>query len=262
MQKNTLQVTTFNIRCFGFNGDYFSKTFQEDRIPFLKKFLIEEFSDTDVFILQEIIDLKILPEILPSGFKFYSYTHDYPRHMHVALCCKQEFVFTDAQPIPHTTIDKTKSRPALYGQLSCSETNTPLAHIVGVHLKSDYNNTNNRIKQCRSISEFLQDKTPPLPTVIAGDFNSHLMERTKKNRNDVFYMDDIFSKLGLKRAITNTHTYVTTEEAALLDHLWTSAKILKSQVYDYTQYSEVQALQNYFSQISDHLPVSVTLEMS
>ncbi len=64
-----LKITTFNIRCFGFDGQYYAPQKSESRIPFLKDFIQKNFFDTDVFILQEVMDLNILNQILPDGFK-------------------------------------------------------------------------------------------------------------------------------------------------------------------------------------------------
>ncbi|MCO5114228.1 MAG: endonuclease/exonuclease/phosphatase family protein [Bdellovibrionaceae bacterium] len=255
-----LTLTSFNIRCFGFNGDYFAPAKSELRVPFLKKFVFDHFSNTDVFILQEIMDPSLLPNLLPQGFKFYTYEHTYPRHMYIALCCRQGLDFVETQIIPDTAIDSTSSRPAFYGVLTQGK--TPLAQIVGVHLKSDYNNTDNRIKQALAICEFLNQKQDPLPVVLAGDFNSHLNSKTKKNRDDLFYLNDLFEKQGLKRAELFDFTYITSFERAHLDHIWTSAQILETRTYNYTSYAPAaEALKKYFDEISDHLPVSATLAL-
>src|SRR6218665_3891413 len=95
-----LIVTTFNIRCFGFNGDYHGKHKVEFRIPYLKDFILKNNLDSDVFVLQEIMDPSIVNQILPDGFKFYTYTHDYERHMYIVLCCKKEFEFKEVLTIP------------------------------------------------------------------------------------------------------------------------------------------------------------------
>lgn len=256
----SLTLTTFNIRCFGFNGDYFSPTKSESRLSYLKNFIAKHFSDTDVFVLQEIMDLSLLEHILPLGFKSYSYPHNYPRHMHVVLCCRAGLEFGEVQVIPYTTIDETTSRPALYGVLQ--HRGQPIMQVVGVHLKSDYNNTDNRLSQARHIAEFLKQHTLSLPTLIAGDFNSHLNQKTKRNQNDLFYLEDIFSTLNLKRVSGEDFTYITSYERAHLDHVWTDLSPLRSATYNYGDYATAdEALKRYFDEISDHLPVTVELDL-
>lgn len=251
-----LNFVSFNIRCFGFNGDYFSPTPSESRVQFLKKFFAENFSDTDVFILQEIMDTSILAEILPEGFKFYHYTHEYPRHMHVVLCCKQKFNFQDTTTISGTALDDTKSRPAFYGKLYKGQ--APIAHIIGAHLKSGYEDSQLRLKQGRAIGEFINTLNPKLPVVMAGDFNSHIKEKTGLPQDDLFFLKEIFQGSGLNLVSHKTWTYITAFEKASLDHFWTNAIVESTEVYDVESYSK--NLQDYYDQISDHLPVKASLK--
>lgn len=256
---SNLTLTTFNIRCFGFNGNYHAVNRMEYRIQFLKSFIEKYFSDTDVFIFQEIMDLSILNQILPDGFKFYHYTHDYPRHMYVVLACRKEFDFSDVQIIPNTALDDTKSRYAFYGKLIQDQKD--IAHIIGVHLKSGYEHTEKRIFQCQLIYDFINSLSTNLPVVLAGDFNSHFKTRTGKDEDDLSYFKTIF-KDQMTLTEHNKKTYILPMEETHLDHFWIrNAQVQKLEVYDFEHYSENNALKKYYSEISDHLPVKIKLKL-
>lgn len=254
-----LKLTTFNIRCFGFNGDYFAPSPSESRISYIKSFLEENYNDTDVFILQEVMDYSLLKDILPVGFKAYYVPHSYPRHMHVALCCRDTFEFLNVEIIPNTALDDTKSRPALYGKLV--KNNTFIAHIIGVHLKSGYEHSDNRLKQAHAIVDYLNDIKASDLKIIAGDFNSHTKDKTGKDQDDLFFLNEIFQKLDLKNVDQNNSTYVTAFEKAKLDHFWTNSAAKEISIYDYNLFSHAEPLKEYFDKISDHLPVTINLAL-
>lgn len=257
LMKMPLSVVTFNIRCFGFNGDYFAVGRSETRLTYLKEFILEQALDSDVIILQEIMDLSLLNQILPEGYKFYHYAHEYPRHMHLVLCCKEEFDFEDIQTIPGTSLDETTSRPALYGRLT--KEGQSLAQVIGVHLKSSYEHTENRIKQVKAISKFIEESAIDLPLIIGGDFNSHEKTKTKKERNDISYINEVFKPHGLVRVPNSAKTYVTIHETAHLDHIWTDAIVDELLLYPLPK--ESYLIKQYFNQISDHLPLKVKLKL-
>lgn len=253
-----LKIVTFNIRCFGFDGDYFARGRSESRIPYIKEFIQLNYSDVDVFIFQEIMDLSILKSILPDGFKFYHYDHEYPRHMHVVLACKNEFDFADVQIIENTALDQTKSRPALYGKLT--QKKKSVAHVIGLHLKSGFEHTDKRMKQCQIICDFINTLDKDLPVVMAGDFNSHFKIRTKKEFDDLSFFQKIFED-QLTLEDHNKKTYVLPTEDAHLDHFWTRGISVKDlEVYELEKYTTANALKNYYREISDHLPVKITLK--
>lgn len=256
---NTLTLATFNIRCFGFNGDYFAQSPSESRLDYLKAFIANEYSDVDVFVLQEIMDHSVLEKILPEGYKFYKYNHDYPRHMHVVLCCRQDLDFEDVVTVPNTTLDETKSRPAIYGRLV--KDNRTLMHVVGVHLKSGYEHTKNRVKQAEAISDFLKAINPDEPILITGDFNSHLRLKTGKKQDDIYFLNEVFSQCKLRRVDQTKSTYVTAFEQAFLDHFWTNRDAKSISVYDIHKYSQSNSVKTFFDQISDHLPVKISIDI-
>lgn len=254
-----LNIVSFNIRCFGFDGDYYARHRIESRLTTLKTFIELNYSDVDVFILQEIMDLELVHKILPEGFKTYHYAHEYERHMFVVLACKEPLNFSDLQIVPNTTLDETTSRPAIYGQLNLNK--TPIAHILGVHLKSGFEHTDKRIFQCEQIGLFLEGLKLKLPVIMGGDFNSHFKTRTSKKKDDLEYLQALFEK-QLTLVEHHTKTYVLPTEIAQLDHFWIqSCKVKSIQVYDVMFYAEGNALKNYYREISDHLPVQLKVEI-
>lgn len=254
-----LNIVTFNIRCFGFDGDYFGKSRTESRIPFLKDFISSNFSETDVFVFQEIMNPVILTQILPKGFKTYTYQHDYNRHMFIVFACKEEYEIKDFQTIPGTTLDETRSRPAIYGQLT--HESQPVLDLVGVHLKSKHDHSENRRKQCRAISEFIENLPSQIPKVVTGDFNSHSKEKTFKSKDDLTYFEDIFSN---QMSLSHHHkpTYLSAKDTMILDHFFTQgARVLNISVYELPIYSTHGSFKKYFKEISDHLPVSIDIQV-
>lgn len=254
-----LNIVTFNIRCFGSDGDYFGKMNTESRIPFLKNFLDSNFHKTDVFVFQEIMDPLFLNQILPTGFKTYTYQHDYERHMFIVLACRAHFEIEDFQTIPGTSLDTNTSRPAVYGKLVFNK--SPILDIIGVHLKSKYDHTESRKKQVLSISEFIRGLPQNRPKVMTGDFNSHSKEQTLLEQDDLTDFEDILDN-QMTLANHNQPTYLSASDVMKLDHFFVQGvKVSELKVYDLPDYSSTGSFRKYFDEISDHLPVSVKIQL-
>gem|GEM_PF-2411512 len=254
-----LNIVTFNIRCFGFDGDYFGKNRQESRTPFLKAFLNAEFPGTDVFVFQEIMNPLIIDKILPEGFKTYTYPHNFNRHMFIVLACKEGYEVQALQTLPGTQLDDTRSRPAVYGQLIFKENH--ILDLIGVHLKSKHNHTEERLEQCRTISTFIDKLPEERPKVLLGDFNSHRKENTLKAKDDLFFIKEIFRN-QLRLAEHNKPTFLAANETMELDHAFVAnAQILNISVYDLPDYADTGSFKKYFKEISDHLPVRLQIQI-
>ena len=257
--KKEFKIVTFNIRCFGFDGDYFGKDKKESRLPFLKKFLDENFPDTDLFVLQEIMNPLIVDKFLPSGFNSYTYQHDFSRHMYIVFACKKDFQIKNLQIIADTALDSERSRPALFGTLFSEQ--KPVLDIIGVHLKSKYEHTENRKKQCQVISKFIENREEDRPLVLTGDFNTHAPDKTFKSLHDIEYLKEIFSD-QLTHHPHNNPTYLAAGDHIELDHFFTRGLKIKN-IDSYSLYndSESNPFKKYFNEISDHLPVELTLSL-
>ena len=257
---NELKITTFNIRCFGFGGEYYQKEMSELRGPYLKHFLEKNYSDTDVFVFQEIMNPLYLPVILPKGFKTYTYEHDYKRHMFIVIACRKELEIKDLQTIPDTALDDETSRPALYGLLT--HEGQPLLDIIGVHLKSKSDHTDSRIQQAKAILKFIETLPESHAKLMTGDFNSHVIESTLKDKDDLTYLQEVFEG-QLKLIAHNSNTYLSSRDIMSLDHFFISgAKALSVEVYNLPDYSPDQSFKNFYNEISDHLPVTIHLKLS
>jgi endonuclease/exonuclease/phosphatase family metal-dependent hydrolase len=255
-----LNLATFNIRCFGFDGNYQSQNKSEHRLANLQQFIFVNFSDCDILILQEIMDLSILNKILPSHYKIYHYSHNYPRHMYVVFACKPEFHFEDIKIVPNTALDTTKSRPILYGKLMKQD--QFLTHVFGVHLKSGYEHTSKRILQIQTLKEYIDSFNESDPIIIAGDFNSHNKEKTRQNKDDLYYLREILSKKNITHHQHNQKTYILPFSESELDHFWTkNTSVDDIQVFDPTLYAEQNTIKKYYDEISDHLPVKIKLQL-
>jgi len=254
-----LKITTFNIRCFGFGGNYYQREMSELRGPYLKHFLDTNFSDTDVFVFQEIMNPLYLPAILPKDFKMYTYDHDYKRHMFIVIACKKEFEIKNLQAIPNTALDYETSRPAVFGLLTLN--NKPLLEIIGVHLKSQSTHTDSRIEQAKAISKFIETLPKTHAKLLTGDFNSHRIEQTLKNKDDLTYLKEIFE--GQLRLIDHEQsTYLSTRDVMSIDHFFISGAESKSiEVYNLPDYSPDQSFKHFYNEISDHLPVTIYLQL-
>ena len=252
-----LKILSFNIRCFGYNGEYFAKSKFESRIDFLRDFISQNYSDIDVFIFQEIMDQSLLQQILPKGFRSYSYNHLYPRHMFVTLACKEGLEFKDVKVIEDTTLDAEKSRPALTGTLYSKE--KILGQFIGVHLKSGYEHTDKRIYQCNSITKFIKTLPNELPVILGGDFNSHDSIKTRNLFDDLEIFRGVF-KDQLESIPHNAQTYLSSKEKISLDHFWIrNCKAESILVFDYKLYSSPMGAQKFYREISDHSPVQLEI---
>lgn len=253
-----LNIATFNIRCFGFDGDYFGKNRSESRTPFLKNFIDSHFSHIDVFVFQEIMNPLILDRILPEGFKTFTYQHTYARHMFIVLACKKEYDIESFQTIPGTALDEMRSRPAVYGKLVVD--NIPILDLIGVHLKSKQEHTESRNKQASTIAQFIAGLPSNRPKIMMGDFNTHAKAVTFKAQDDLNYLIEIFGKQMIL-ADHNKPTYLSATDAMKLDHFFVhSAQVLNLNVYDLPNYSPTGSFKRYFNEISDHLPVSIKIQ--
>ncbi len=217
-----------------------------------------ELSDCDVMMFQEIVDLESFKMLLPEGYNTFIYDHDYNRHQRVVICTKDTYTFTDVQKIPRTVLDERFSRPALYGQLNKKDSITPLLHIIGVHLKSGHLHTETRLKQASAIVDFVKNLDDNTPVILTGDFNSQPKKLTELEFDDRDLLNEVFKKAGLKLIQNEIYTYHTHWEKQVLDHFWVSESVKdpKLWVYDVSKYSG--DLKTYYSEISDHLPLTLS----
>jgi len=266
-----ITVSTFNIRNFGTGGDYTSKLGSEHRFETVGQMISENLIDCDVMIFQEIFDVKLFTKLIPSNYKFQTYEAEDKRHQHIVVCYKNDFIFEDALNsgfiLNGSSLGYSSSRPALYGRL-CSQDGKPLAHIVGVHLKSGSEHCRNRALQAEVITNYFKMFKPKLPVVVTGDFNTQTRFSTFKEQDDVTDLSDIFSEVGLVKLKNPLKTFRTSWESHDLDHFWVCSKSILSDetwVYDPTTYLKLgddkKSLNAYYTEVSDHVPVKTTIKL-
>lgn len=267
-----LTISTFNIRNFGIGGDYSGKFGSEKRQETVEQIITENLHDCDVMFFQEIFDVKLLETIIPKNYKTLTYQAEEKRHQHVVVCYKDHFIFEDALKSGHilngSALSYSSSRPALYGRLCDLKTGSPLAHIVGVHLKSGSEHYRNRALQAEVIKNYLKMFKPKLPTIVTGDFNTQTRFSTFKEQDDVIDLSEIFSEAGLVKINNPLKTFKTSWESHDLDHFWVSSNsVLKSEswVYNPENYLKLgdakKSLNAYYAEVSDHVPVKVTIKL-
>ena len=210
------KISSFNIRCYGLGGEYNGRFRDEKRNQNLKKIVQKYFSDCDVMIFQEIVDVESFTQLLPQGCELRTYPHDYNRHQHVVICYKSKYELLDTQgtqySIPGVAIEDQRSRPAMYGLLIDRKSQKPCLHVIGVHLKSGILHTENRMLQANAIVKCIESLKPSLPIVIAGDFNTK--PESKDMPGDISLLNNCFSKVGLQK-IENTINIIKKLSTAL-----------------------------------------------
>jgi endonuclease/exonuclease/phosphatase family metal-dependent hydrolase len=268
-----LTISTFNIRNYGTGGDYDSRLGSEKRFDTVEQIISENLLDCDVMIFQEIFDVALFTKLIPKNFKIQTYQADVKRHQHIVVCYKDHFVFEDALEsgfvLNGSALGYSSSRPAVYGRLCEKKTGKALAHIVGVHLKSGSEHYRSRALQAEVITNYLRMFKPKLPIVVTGDFNTQTRFSTFKEQDDVHDLSEIFADAGLVKIKNPLKTFRTSWESHDLDHFWVCSKSIisnESWVYDPEEYLQLgdakKSLNAYYTEVSDHVPVKVTIKLS
>jgi endonuclease/exonuclease/phosphatase family metal-dependent hydrolase len=184
--------------------------------------------------------------------------------MFIVFACREELEIKNYRTIANTALDTKKSRPAVYGQIKYES--TVFLDLIGVHLKSKDDKTDLRLKQAKSISEFMKTLNTKTPLVVTGDFNSHSKEKTLNAQDDVFYLQEAFkdqhSKNQLKLAPHLKATYLSSEQEMSLDHFFIkNLKNVDIKVYNLYDYTADQPFNSFYNEISDHVPVSLSFKL-
>lgn len=271
-----LAVGSFNIRWFGsaeHDSGFKLPSAKAERISATRQFLKEYLLPLDVIAFQEIVDLKALKKILPSGWKCLSYSHANKLHQHVALCASPRFTFQSVAYDDNHLIeevasyDPDRARPAIRVDLARKD-GARLVRIVAVHLKSAPHFAKLRIKQMKMIAEDLA-KEPGLPTVVLGDFNSFSKEQTKLSKDDTVIFQEQLSKMGQQYELLVKQAQFTYRSGKIrgnLDHIYVSRGIAATKATVFSGCSRTREgsgflnSQYYLRYVSDHCPISSKLK--
>lgn len=247
----TIKISSFNIRCFGTDGDYTKPLHQDSRLKSLKKFLETKLSDSDVICFQEILSEKLLSHILPKGFKWKTYNHSYKRHQKIVFAYKGLNI-SSVELIP-IQINNTTSRPGVATSIQINKQIT--LNLVGLHLKSGLDHCETRLKQIKTLTKHLNLAAP---NIVLGDANT---------QTDLENSNEAFRDVNLVRIENNKSTYITAWESGVLDHIWISShiKVLKFEVYSVDEYvaeaGREASIKRYYKEISDHAPISLLFQV-
>lgn len=259
-----LTITSFNIRFYGFGGEYSGSLTDEFRDDWLSEYMKKNNIMSDVIVFQEIIDKNRLRKLLANNYNCISYKNDQKNHLHVVICYRYKtFIFDKVAGDDNHIIDNSsleRYRPAVYGILKNRDAK-PLLRIVGVHLKARETHFKTRKKQAKIIKKNLQTLDSSVPTIIIGDFNLH----SEKEVNDI---SEIFKDLGLKHVDNNRFTYMSPTFEGILDHVWLSESLSHKELIvkgpktkDFNDTKRFDNLYFYNKFISDHAPIIISIKL-
>tara|TARA_B100000749_G_scaffold84052_1_gene63913 strand:+ start:58238 stop:59050 length:813 start_codon:yes stop_codon:yes gene_type:complete len=266
------QISSFNIRCYGFGGEYDGRAGDEHRDEALRDVIERFLISSDVIVFQEICQVDRLHKILPKDFEYVTYAHDYPRHQFVVVAYKNKYLMVDPYRNHHAidgvVVNPKTSRPGFYGLLQDRETKVNVAHIVGAHLKSGRHHTMTRLDQWEVIGKFCEGLSDEIPVFIAGDLNTQAMVFTGREKPDIVMFDELSKKFNFTRLENHQSTYKTQWETHQLDHIYYRGQVKAlnelwvinvDEVFDSTM--DQAALKLYYEWISDHLPIKGEFEI-
>lgn len=273
-------MATFNLEWFGLGGSMNGLPENETRDQALKDLIQNFIMPVDVISFQEVVDVKRLPAILPTGWICESYTHFNTKHQHVVLCASEKFSFEnvsydDNDTIETVAIEPYRSRPAVRSNLVDRISREIIMTVVGVHLKAFPQEGEKRKYQAKMISQDLAMNDPNIPLVILGDFNTYPTD--PKSPKSVGYAADAISDIegSLNDSLTGvrhvTHdsqfTYRKKSTTGQFDHVFIAGPIKpvgKSKTFPVCDNPNGEGVYNikYYNQnISDHCPVVVELKL-
>lgn len=270
--QTKLNITTFNMKWFGIGGDP-NHVQAEYRIPTMKTFIQKYLSFTDVFVFEEVVDLKTLTQIIPASWQCVGYTHPDPIHQYVAMCAQPALQFTQVAydkdfTIEEVTTGSPRMRPAVRADLRDRRTNQILLTLVGVHLKATPTESARRITQAKFIAKDVLKVPANIPVVITGDFNVFKKEETKLNMDDVDLLNHAFnsaskgySRVPLKAGI---FTFRNNQFRNQFDQFYLRGPItVATEPYVFPVCSatkdgpEFMNFAYYYQNVSDHCPASI-----
>lgn len=252
---------------------------QETRDKHLKNYLASEFSGTDVFLFQEIIDVnRLVNNVVPRDMNCLSYNSQNEKHQYVVICITSKYKFYKEPGDRDNVIDEVsidglnKSRPAVHTLVKNSKGEVIL-RLVGVHLKAFPSEYATRLKQVDAIAEFLKPlEKRAVPTVVAGDFNTFDAKSTGQRADDNVMISNVFrqKKVNLVESPNiYDYTFRSPSHRNKLDRFWLSKNIktvrppkVHGPCNDIRSGKGSLADPQYFyNNISDHCPVSVTIQL-
>jgi hypothetical protein len=268
--QEQLVVSTYNLKWFGQSGSMWNELGSEFRAPYLKRFVDQELKNSDVIIFVEVTDPKLLSDTLSHRFECITYESKSPRHQRVVNCFNPNKYriekYDEDYIIPEVALESMGLRPATQVKI-CHISGPCFLQLIGVHLIAG-DKTPLRIQQMEILNKELEKQAHPLPTVIAGDFNSYVTEQSGLEEDDVKSFEKILtsSQRVFKTLNTGIKTYGAPEWGKAYDHIIVSNEIVGSQIHGYKACEKSIGLNekfipyySYSRYFSDHCPLTAEL---
>lgn len=269
------RVTTLNLKWFGVGGELSGKFSDEYRSPWLKEFLKEYLTSTELFIFQEVVDLELLGTLMKQlDFNCHSYSNKSSKHQYVVICLKSTLAIVPEAGDDNivfeevASVDNSKLRPAISGVVINSQTKSPLFHVLGVHLKAGKFESELRIKQVKLLAQRVSEFKDKIPTILLGDFNSYSIKENEFQIDDLASFDSILNNVNLSRV--NHHfrfSFKSFNYGYLFDHIYLSSNLEFSNIdifsacnQSFSNSTRYKNISFYNRFISDHCPVSIDIQ--
>ncbi|MEZ4256497.1 MAG: hypothetical protein R3A78_12440 [Polyangiales bacterium] len=225
-------------------------------------------------MFEEVSDLDLLTDdVMPEGWGCTSYGDSTAGTQRVVMCLRDRYELrVEASDTNHVyePLGAGWLRPGVYGVVYDTETSRALAHVMGVHLKADTNSADKRLEQAGEILNWfgaLEAAKDTLPVVVLGDFNTHRAAITGGDADEWDVFDAMFAPSGVRlydHPFNNT--YISSQQFFRFDHLFRSEQVCVAgaRLYgpcDGTPGKNTSAVATYASQVSDHCPVLVDLDL-
>lgn len=272
-EARTLTVTSFNIKMYGQKSTSQEAPTIEQRNSALKKFIEKEVPSSDIMVFEEILDKELLSKTIVSNYQCVSYDSSRAEHQYVVVCARPPFKLKmdqqndDNYAIEDVQLGSTGQRPAVHA-LVVDEKGNSLLRVFGVHLSAFPNKSENRVKQAEIISAHLKKSDNRIPSLITGDFNTYPASLTGIVLSDVELISEVWEKNNIVPAVhPEAYTFRSPEFRSKFDHFWiskslNSKKAVKvSGVCNSDGDDETESVKNYYRLVSDHCPVSLSLDL-
>ena len=255
-----ISITTVNIKFYGQNRT------NDSRDARIREFFTLTGVYSDVFAFEEIVDVVGLEKnLLQDRYKCHSYDHSNRGHQHVVVCVRNGLSFVvanDDSNYAYEDVALTNLRPAVHGIL-VNAGGRELAHIVAVHLKAMPNDGATRNRQVKLIADNLSNRGDDLPVVFLGDLNSY--------GNDVEKFAQIFNESGisLEPLPMPFYTFRTSRYQSIFDWVLVTGDVESTTPVrvsgpcndSWSSGTAFDDLAFYNEKVSDHCPVSTTLDL-
>jgi hypothetical protein len=267
----SLSIATFNIRWFGLGGSLFGSFGSETRVDTIRAFLDDNLLDHDVLVFEEIVDVELFMDEVVADRTCITYEGFSGKHQHVVLCHRDGLTLEPVEgddDFAFEALNLSNLRPGLQGRL-VDDDGSPLANIIGVHLKAREDSTEVRLEQAAVLADHVAElrEVSPLPVIVIGDFNTHQARDTGLPEDDEVLIDEVLEP-RIRRVVLpvdNTYRHRNGQDFRL-DQAYVTSEVEVEAVdvpgpcnLDFA--TGADAIDEYFSDVSDHCPVRLQLRL-